>query len=811
MERHWLYGIAPPDLADLIQKYPKIFLDDLPAGLPSSRPDHHRFELEPGAQPTIHRQFRLSQPELEELQQHLYYLLTKGFISPSTSPYAAPILFTPKKDGGFRMCIDYRALNRITIKSRYPIPRADELLNQLRGAKFFSKIDLRGGYHQIRVATEDCHKTAFRTRYGSYKYLVMPFGLTNAPSTFQMTMNGILRELLDKCVIIYLYDILIYNRSREHQLKDLDAVFTLLHKSRLITKESKCDFLKQELEFLGHVVSTEGVKIDPKKIKTIQGWKPPSNIKELQSFLGFVNYVRRFIPNMAGLSAPLTDLLKDHDYFCWGEKQQAAFDQLKMALTSPPVLRISDPDRPYEVITDASDVAIGAVLLQDFDDGLQPVAYESRKLQGAEKNYMVHDKEMLAIVHAFKIWRCYLTGADVTVRTDHKSLQYLRAQPNLNPRQIRWLDFFESNFHYTITYKRGANNIADALTRPTAHTDAILQHTTATGQYFNKRDTSRIWVPGYDLTRTLLIQESHNNPTSGHFGVDKTLKTLQRYYYWPNMADDVRKYVSSCTACQIMNSSHQRAAGLLQPLDPPERPWQYITMDYVTGLPAGPSGNDAILVIVDRLTKMAHFIACQQTITAEQTAQMFIANVIRLHGLPTAIILDRGPKFTSNFWRHLWDQFGTKLQFSSTYHPQTDGQIERVNQTMEQLIWTTCIDPQTWEKSLPLLEFAYNNAPSATTHQSPFFLNYGQDPVVPATLNIEIPMPQSQKFAEDILAAREKAAEAIRKANLIASRQADRHRRDVTYKVGDLVLLETRNLRLPLPSKLRPRFCGLFQ
>ncbi|GJP80183.1 hypothetical protein CLOP_g10402 [Closterium sp. NIES-67] len=288
-----------------------------------------------------------------------------------------------------------------------------------------------------------------------------------------MTMNGIFRELLDKCVTIYLDDILIYSRSREQHLQDLDAVFTLLHKNRLITKGSKCDFLEQELEFLDHIVSTKGVKIDPKKINTIQEWKPPSNTKELQSSLGFVNYVRRFIPNMAGLSAPLTDRLKDHDCFWWGEKQQAAFDQLKIALTSPPVLRISDPNRPYEVITDASDIAIGVVLLQDFGDGLQPVAYESRKVKGAEEKITLHDKEMLAIVHAFKTWRCYLTGADVTGRTDHKSLQYQRAQPNLIPRQIQWLDFLESNFHYTITYKLGANNIADALTPPTAHTAAI--------------------------------------------------------------------------------------------------------------------------------------------------------------------------------------------------------------------------------------------------------------------------------------------------------------------------------------------------
>ncbi|GJP83127.1 hypothetical protein CLOP_g13327, partial [Closterium sp. NIES-67] len=249
------FKAVPTDLADVIRKYPEIFLDDLPAGLPLSRPEDHRIDLEPGAQRAVQRQFRLSQPELEELQQQLDNLVEKGFIRPSTSPYAAPILFTPKKYGGFRMCIDYRALNMITIKSHYLIPRADELLDQ------------------IRVTAEDCHKTAFQTRCDSYEYLVMPFGLTNTSSTFQMTVNGIFRELLDKCVIIYLDDILIYSRSKEQHLQDLVAIFTLLHKNCLITKGSKCDFLKQELEFLGHIVSTEGVKIDLKKIKTIQEWQ----------------------------------------------------------------------------------------------------------------------------------------------------------------------------------------------------------------------------------------------------------------------------------------------------------------------------------------------------------------------------------------------------------------------------------------------------------------------------------------------------------------------------------------------------------
>ncbi|GJP42725.1 hypothetical protein CLOM_g2262 [Closterium sp. NIES-68] len=302
----------------------------------------------------------------------------KGFVRPITSPFATLILFTPKKDGGLRMCIDYRPLNRVTIKSRYPIPHVGALIDQLRGAKFFSKIDMRGSYHQIRVNEADYYKTAFRIRGGSYEYTAF---------------------WLNKCA----FDV-------------------------------PCEFLKQELEFLGHVISIDGVKIDPKKIATIKDWKPPANLRELQSFLGFVNYVRRFIPNMGGVTSPLTDLLKKGQFYEWGGKQQAAFEKLKLILTTPPVLRIAYPHGPFELIIEASDLAVGVVRLQDFVEGLQPVAYESRKLNPAERNYHVHDKELLAIVHAFKVWRCYLTGADVTARIDHKSLQFIRAQPTLNPR-----------------------------------------------------------------------------------------------------------------------------------------------------------------------------------------------------------------------------------------------------------------------------------------------------------------------------------------------------------------------------------------
>ncbi|CAI7801083.1 unnamed protein product [Closterium sp. NIES-53] len=340
---------------------------------------------------------------------------------------------------------------------------------------------------------------------------------------------------------------------------------------------SKCEFFKDRLEFLGHVISEAGVEIDPKKLDTVKAGHPPTNITELQSFLGFANYVCRFVPDMARLTAPLTDLLRKGVPFTWGGKEHAAFSTLKNVFCSPPVLRIANPHRPFEVVTDASDIAIGVVLLQDFGIGLHPIAYESRKLHPPKKNYPIHDRKMLAIVHAFKVWHCYLTGAEVTVRTDHKSLQYLRAQPHLNPRQIRWLDYLESNFHYTVTNKKGASNIADALTRPTAQLHAILlaqtsplftslfthgyqtdpfftggnlqQFAAARGVYYVKAGTDRIRVPGYTLLRELLLQEAHDGVTSGHFGVEKIRQQLQRYYYWLEMLTDVQRHVASCPTC----------------------------------------------------------------------------------------------------------------------------------------------------------------------------------------------------------------------------------------------------------------------
>ncbi|CAI7781757.1 unnamed protein product [Closterium sp. NIES-53] len=441
----------PPAIQKLLEEFEDVLPNNLPDQLPPYRTHQHEIIEEPGSKPTFRAPYRLSPTELADMKKQIEYLLDKGLIRPSTSPYGAPVLFTPKPDGILRMCIDYRALNKQTIKNKYLIPRIDNLLDQLRGATVFSKLDLRSGYWQIRMADNSIHKTAFRTRYGSYEYLVMPFGLTNAPATFQAEMNHILRPLLNECVVVYLDDILIYSRDMKKHIEHIRRVFEILRREKFYVKLSKSEFALKKVQFLGHMVSAQGVHVDPKRIEAVRTWKKPENVKELQQFLCFANYYNRFVPQYAKIATPLTNLLKKNTPFKWEDVHQQAMEQLKTVLTSAPVLILPDPKKDYVIEADASDQA---------------------KLHGAELNYPIHDIEALAIIMAFKTWRCYLEGRKTTVYTDHCSLKYLKTQPTLCRRQVRWIDFLETHFDYDIVYKSGHKNKADALSRP-GHVAAI--------------------------------------------------------------------------------------------------------------------------------------------------------------------------------------------------------------------------------------------------------------------------------------------------------------------------------------------------
>ncbi|XP_028120977.1 uncharacterized protein LOC114318317 [Camellia sinensis] len=412
-------------------------------------------------QPISKTPYRMSPAEMKELKIQLQDLLDKGFIRPSVSPWGAPVLFVKKKDGTLRLCIDYRELNKVTIKNKYPLPRIDDLFDQLQGPQVFSKIDLRSGYHQLKVKADDVEKTAFRTRYGHYEFLVMPFGVTNAPAAFMDLMNRVFKPYLDEFVVVFIDDILIYSKSAEAHEDHLRLILQTLREKKLYAKLKKCEFWLQEVAFLGHVVIKEGVSVDPHKVEAIVNWPTPTNVTEIRSFMGLAGYYRRFVQNFSKIAVPLTQLTRKGVAFEWSEERESAFQELKTRLTTAPVLAFPSSTEGFVIYSDASHKGLGCVLMQNG----RVIAYASRQLKPHEKNYPTHDLELAAVVFALKIWRHYLYGTTCEVYTDHKSLKYLFTQKELNMRQRRWLELIK-DYDLQIQYHPSkANMVADALSR----------------------------------------------------------------------------------------------------------------------------------------------------------------------------------------------------------------------------------------------------------------------------------------------------------------------------------------------------------
>jgi hypothetical protein len=856
-------------------RYPDLW--KTPDELPKHKSWDHAIPMEPGTKPPFGPIYQLSETELKALKEYIDENLKKGFIRPSQSPCGSPILFVPKKDGTLRLCVDYRGLNGITIKDRYPLPLINEIYDRLQGSKIFTKIDLQGAYNLVRIKEGEEWKTAFRTRYGHYEYTVMPFGLTNAPATFQAVMNDVLRHCLDKYAIAYLDDILVYSKTEEEHKKHVADVLQTLQRHDLRAAMKKTVFHQKEVEFLGYKIREGELSMDPSKLSGLNDWPTPSTVKEVQSFLGLCNYYRKFVQGYAQLALPLYELCKKDKKWQWENPQRNSFRALKDALLTEPVLKMPDSEKQFIVETDASDKAIGACLNQMDEVGhLHPCAFYSRKLTAPELNYDVHDKELLAIIEATREWRPYLAGARMTVQvyTDHKNLITFTTSKKLNRRQTRWAEML-ADYDLRITYHEGRHNgRADALSRrpdhmegheEKEHTPLFIQGekgelmsnhpmlsatvtmertrleqkftdhyendpyvkfmaTNPERHMFSKKEglwyfDGKIFVPSVKVQD--VMREYHDHPVMGHQGTFKTTKRISEQYYFPRMHDQVKEYIKKCAACQKAKTNKHKPYGEMQVMEPPTKPWETITMDFITKLP--PSKDpvlgvtyDSIWVIVDKLTKYAIFQPCREEWSTRDLGSQFLKDIVKFRGIPEQIITDRDVRFTSNYFQSMMKELKIKHKMSTAYHPQTDGQTERINQILETYLRMYLnYEQDNWVSLLPMAQLAYNGATTETTHVTPFFafhgypLNIGQ-----YERTLDAISDDAQTSAEHMYALHDNLSKDLKMIALKQKKYYDQSRAKKTpdYEPGDKVYLLRRNIKTTRPSpKLDYKKLGPFR
>lgn len=829
--------------------------------LPKHQPWDHEIPIKPGETLTFGPLYQLSGTELGVCKEYIDENLAKKFIRPSTSPTASPILFVKKKDNSLRLCVDYRNTNSKTIKDRYALPLIKELQDRLQGAQWLTSLDLRGAYNLIRMKEGEEWKTAFRTRYGVFEYLVMPFGLTNAPATFQRMINEQLHEYLDIFVVAYLDDILIFSKTEAEHIEHVKRVLDKLKRANLLVKPEKCEFHKTELPFLGHIVGGSGIRMDPAKIEAVLSWPTPESVVEVQSFLGYANFYRSYIGKYSKIATPLTELTRKDKPFEWTEEAEKTFKDLKQRFTTAPILMIFDPELEIIVETDASDFALGGCLNQLSAGKLKPVAYYSRKLSPAELNYDVHDKELLAIVEVFKQWRVYLEGSKYPVKvwTDHKNLTSFTTTKILNRRQVRWSEEL-SAYNFTITYRKGSENTrADALSRRKdyagGHTErprAILKEkddglsynhellatisvvedteleqrikdaygTDECASRVLKEPTNEFMVDFQGLLRfkglvyipsgirKQFVREQHSLPAHGHQGIARTFERLSNDYYFPGMRKHVETVVTECDICSKSKANRHAPYGLLQPPPVPGGAWKSIAFDFVVKLPPSKEPMtkviyDSIWVVTDRLTKYGHFVPYKESSDAKELAYAFLKTVVSQHGLPDEIISDRDKLFTSKFWTSLMAQLGANHKLSTAFHPQTDGQTERLNQTLEQYLRSYVNEQQdNWVELLPLAQFAYNSAKSEATGTSPFFANHGYQPeAYRQPRKDKIMAEQAMVLVEKLQGLHQQLSKDIEFNNSRTTMYANKKRsQGPPLKEGDKVYLLRKHIKTKRPS-----------
>ena len=849
--------------------------------------DWFPYEIDTGDAKPIRQKSRRVSPHLRpEIEKCVSDMLKSGIITPSQSPWASPIVMVKKPDNTWRFCVDYRKLNEVTKVDAWPLPRIDETLDSLQGNRYFSNMDLISGYHNVAVDTRSREKTAFTTGTSLYEFRVLPFGVVNAPSAFSRLMEYVLTGLQFSACLIYLDDVISFGRTFEEAAERLDLVFTALKKAGLKLKPSKCSFFQKQVEYLGFIVSEQGISTNPKKTEKVKTWPVPRTLKQARGFTGLTSYYRKFIPEYSRKAAPLHQLTKKGVKFVWTTECQAAFEELKEDLCRPPVLAFPDFSLPFILDTDASNGAISGIISQVQGGQERVIAYASRTLSPSERNYSVTRRELLAVVHFVKYFKPYLLGKRFLLRTDHGSLRWLYKSFEVEGQVARWIEIL-STFQFDIEHRPGRlHGNADAFTRipdesEVGHEGRVgsvsfsgfsysrdeikekqkddsclglvyrlkeeFRHrpppekfqtaSRETKLYLSQWDQIvmengllfRVWTEKKEIgDRKLLIiprilqqevlYKAHDAIIGGHLGVFKTLCKVRQKYWWIGLRTSVRKYIRKCTVC-ARRKCHNKTPRAALNTRPVGYPLERIAMDIKGPLPVSNHGNRYILVISDYFTKFSEAYAIPNQ-EAETIANKICQEWVSRYGTPRQCHSDCGQNLQGRVVQHLCKVLGIHKIHTVPYNPKSDGQVERLNKTIGEMLSAYVQSNQLdWDDHLPFVMMAYRASIQESTGFSPNKLMFGRENNSPLCTLLEPSEDQHfltvENYLQQLDLVLSLSFDFVRKHLKIAhERQKTYYDKKVhgePYTVGDLVWKAIKRIQRGRTWSLSPHFDGPYE
>lgn len=844
-------------LKSLCQEYIDIFATKL-SDLKGTNVIEHIIDTEQSVKPIKLTPYRIAQTQKEEIMQQVTELKMNNFIRRSSSPWSFPIVPVMKKDGTTRMCVDYRKLNSVTIKDANPLPLISDTLEALSGHKYFTSLDLFSGYWQVPIRESDRNKTAFSTPDGLYEFNVMPFGLCNAPSTFSRLMSIVLEGLIGKTCLVYLDDVVVIGRTFNEHLDNLKKVFEAFRRTNLKLKPSKCYVGQYEVYYLGYVISQKGISTDPNKIKSIEEFPTPKDVSSVRRFLGLTGYYRQFVKDYAKLASPLYDLTRKESKFEWSMSCENSFKNLKQNLIEAPILIHFNPNLPIYLSSDASITGLGAILFHIVDNKEHPVAYFSRALNNAEKNYSVTELECLGIVFAIRKCHTYLYGRPFTIVTDHNALKWLQSIKEGNRRLINW-SLFLQNYNFTVVYKRGKKHTnVDALSRApligcdsvneadlseTIMYSSINEHIAQAQKddkdirllfhkiklnpknhdefkiedgilyrYENRRfNCFKQLVLPLRMVRSVFYNY-HDDPFAGHMGISRTLFKLRERFWRPNLKKLVKEYIRTCTTCQLLKRNNRASAGQLGMLEPGRSAFDVISIDTAGPLPKSRHQNEYLFVATCRLTKFVIVKAARKH-TADNVAKFILEDIILIHGPPRILISDNGTEYVNLIVASILRQLNIKHHRTPVYNPMSNGQTECYNRTWKSIVSAYVNNKgNDWDEYVKYATYAYNSSVHETTGLSPYFAVYLREPKSFDDYRFNIGEEQFSiltklRFYQEI---RRYLMNKIQHAHERTKERFDKRRQIVAYRKGDKVLINRPVVNRNLGKAFTPAYEGPF-